>query len=585
MKPQKHPFHHAVVTVPVASLLAAPDDHSPVVTQVILGEAVRVAELGPGTAPEFVEIETSEGYRGWARVAALRSTTAADALYARNGVVAEVTSLHANVYREPSFTSAAPIFTIPLGTRLEPAPRERREGRFLQIRLPSGAAGFICEDDITILDLQQKRAPRGPQAQVELGRRLLGAPYTWGGRTPAGFDCSGLVQFLYERDGTLLPRDAWQQCFLEPRLHPVEPANALAGDLLFFGNTDRIDHVAMRLDANGELLESTRHGRPGVKITNLAATPHLQQTLRYARRLVPDGMAPPAAAPALPLLQKIDALRDRAQTQNARLAFYYYDLTRGQAIERAADEKYYPASTFKTAVYLELLRRADAGQLRLDDTILFVNDFRSALDGSRFSIEISEDQDLFILPYLNKNVSLGELGRQMMVRSSNLATNALLGYLGAESIQQLCQQIHAEDTRVVRGIEDARARESGIENQTTARSLGRILEACVQDVPGLRLSAPTRAILLKTLLDQFYHDGIPDGIPAQAGARVGHKSGLTSTTKHDSAFVILPNGITYILVVLVQSNSGMLREEFARELISEASRACWEHAIAPPQTR
>ena len=73
---------------------------------------------------------------------------------------------------------------------------------------------------------------------------MLGAPYRYGGRTPAGFDCSGLVGYAYSRAGRRdLPRSA---AALYQRAEPVPLERILPGDLLFFTfGGDRIRHVAV----------------------------------------------------------------------------------------------------------------------------------------------------------------------------------------------------------------------------------------------------------------------------------------------------------------------------------------------------
>ena len=101
------------------------------------------------------------------------------------------------------------------------------------------------------------RGPFGPGAlldpavarvqAVELARGEIGVPYVWGGANPrAGFDCSGLVQWVYLQMGTNLPRTAQQQFDATSRLNRdrLRP-----GDLVFFAGTvpspDRITHVGI----------------------------------------------------------------------------------------------------------------------------------------------------------------------------------------------------------------------------------------------------------------------------------------------------------------------------------------------------
>jgi cell wall-associated NlpC family hydrolase len=74
--------------------------------------------------------------------------------------------------------------------------------------------------------------------------QMVGVPYQWGGSTPEGFDCSGLVQFAYSNAGLRLPRTAAEQM---EAAKPLTLENAEAGDLLFFRDGRRTSHVAIYL--------------------------------------------------------------------------------------------------------------------------------------------------------------------------------------------------------------------------------------------------------------------------------------------------------------------------------------------------
>jgi cell wall-associated NlpC family hydrolase len=78
--------------------------------------------------------------------------------------------------------------------------------------------------------------------------RFEGAPYQWGGITPWGVDCSGMVQAAFGLHGLPLPRDAWQQAETGAAADPSPEALA-PGDLLFFSSRDdrRVTHVAIAL--------------------------------------------------------------------------------------------------------------------------------------------------------------------------------------------------------------------------------------------------------------------------------------------------------------------------------------------------
>jgi cell wall-associated NlpC family hydrolase len=85
-------------------------------------------------------------------------------------------------------------------------------------------------------------------------RRFGGLPYVWGGRSPKGFDCSGLVQFVYALHGVDLPRDSDEQ------FEAGRPVQAIApGDLLFFGHPElaRIYRGAKRVLPQGPAVQSS----------------------------------------------------------------------------------------------------------------------------------------------------------------------------------------------------------------------------------------------------------------------------------------------------------------------------------------
>lgn len=74
--------------------------------------------------------------------------------------------------------------------------------------------------------------------------QMVGVPYAWGGSSPAGFDCSGLVQYAYSNAGLHVPRTAAAQM---DAAAPLTLENAQAGDLLFFRDGSRTSHVAIYL--------------------------------------------------------------------------------------------------------------------------------------------------------------------------------------------------------------------------------------------------------------------------------------------------------------------------------------------------
>lgn len=91
-------------------------------------------------------------------------------------------------------------------------------------------------------------APADPVAANAVLMRaisLVGTPYRWGGNTPeSGFDCSGLVNYVY-RDVLSLSLPRTSRALAEYQGKRIQPERLAPGDLVFFGNGDAVNHVGI----------------------------------------------------------------------------------------------------------------------------------------------------------------------------------------------------------------------------------------------------------------------------------------------------------------------------------------------------
>ncbi len=216
-------------------------------SQVLYGERVRVT---PDTASRngLCHIKTErDGYEGWV----LRTDFKGEGEGEGKTVVAvlPVTALWAQLYPAPDFKTV-PVLRIPCNALV----------RVLSSGNPAPDHGFLETEDGLYIHHSQI-APLPPGATLEaLAKRFAYAPYQYGGRTPDGIDCTGLIQVCLQllRPEMFCRRDTDMQ--IED--FPDAPAGAeiLPGDLLYFEG-----HVAIYL-GDGQLVHATaRTMRCGVE--------------------------------------------------------------------------------------------------------------------------------------------------------------------------------------------------------------------------------------------------------------------------------------------------------------------------------
>lgn len=107
-------------------------------------------------------------------------------------------------------------------------------------------------------------AVQGHHPATEIATRMLGKPYRYGGASPTGFDCSGLVYYAYHKAGYKVPRTSEQQ--YKDSL-PVKSDHMKEGDLLFFRIEGKVSHVGVYL-GNNRFIHAPSSGKR-VLITSL----------------------------------------------------------------------------------------------------------------------------------------------------------------------------------------------------------------------------------------------------------------------------------------------------------------------------
>jgi beta-lactamase class A len=268
---------------------------------------------------------------------------------------------------------------------------------------------------------------------------------------------------------------------------------------------------------------------------------------------------------------KLEAkIRELAAASGAEtVAVAFRDLATGREVLINPAVSFHAASTMKVPVMLEVYRQAREGRLKLDEAVPVKNEFKSIADGSTFSVSPADDSEQTLYKKIGGTMAVRELLRLMITESSNLATNIIIERVTAARVMDLMRSLGARDMKVLRGVEDGKAFELGMNNTTTARDLALLLRAIAE---GRAVSRDASREMTEVLLAQKFNEGIPAGLPANA--KVAHKTGSITKINHDAGLIYLPGRRKpYVLVVLVR---GLAEESSAHKLIADISRAVYE---------
>ena len=282
-----------------------------------------------------------------------------------------------------------------------------------------------------------------------------------------------------------------------------------------------------------------------------------------------------ATAAVIAIAQSRDSLLERIQARisadsGVQVGLAYVDLASGDTLFLNADTSFHAASTMKVPVMIELFRRANTGSFRMDQGLLLVNQFSSLADGSPYALDLGSDSDSSLYHRIGERVRVDTLLRLMITRSSNFATNTLITLVGADAVTRTMRSLGAQRIQVLRGVEDGKAFEKGLNNTTTARDLAIILRA-IQE--GRAASPSATREMLGILRAQEFNEKIPAGLPA--GTPVAHKTGEITAVSHDAAIVYPPGRRPYVLVVLTR---GIADGSKSARLIADISAIVYAHS-------
>lgn len=258
------------------------------------------------------------------------------------------------------------------------------------------------------------------------------------------------------------------------------------------------------------------------------------------------------------------AIQQRITAFGAEVAVYFKTLDGKAEWSVRPDDVFHAASTMKIPVLIELFRQVQQGKVRLDDKIVVKNEFHSIVDGSPYKLSASDDSEATLYKAEGQTRTLRDLCELMITVSSNFATNLIIEKLGVENIRATVHALGADGVVVLRGVEDGKAFEKGLNNTATARGLAILLEAIAK---GTAVDATSSQEMIAILKRQKFNEGIPAGVPS--GVPVAHKTGEITKIHHDAAIVFAWR--PYVLVILVRGladikQSAALMAQISREL-------------------
>jgi hypothetical protein len=209
-----------VCTAPRVALRNGPDATAEAVSELLFGEGFEIVEVKAGFA---LGRSLHDRYIGWAPFDAL-ALPGAEPTH-------RITARRAPVFAGASI-KAAVTMELPFGARV---------------------AGTLAEDFLALAGggfVHRRHVEGAPANRFAAATLFADAPYLWGGRSPDGVDCSGLVQQALATEGISLRRDTDLQVAMG---EPVKFAAREAGDLVFWPG-----HVGLLL-AGGQLCHANAH--------------------------------------------------------------------------------------------------------------------------------------------------------------------------------------------------------------------------------------------------------------------------------------------------------------------------------------
>lgn len=279
----------ATVSIPVTCMRTSPKHAAEQSSQAVLGTPMEIISQ----EGDWYQVRTPDNYTGYIRGNTLcaMSRKEADEWKSTERVVCR--DWCARLYdKDGNPTGYAPYGSVFL--RLG----ESADG-FVPVGI--GEMRYLIKTDdvwLTTREWLESTSSAGAAEVIATAYTMMGAPYLWGGTSSLAPDCSGFTQIAFKAAGMLLPRDTYMQVKCGEEVASLE--DAVPGDLIFFGNNGRVNHVAIYL-GNYRIIHSSGyvHVR-ALKSGDPEYKPYTDTILAIRRVLQTPSTVPGECSPGVP---------------------------------------------------------------------------------------------------------------------------------------------------------------------------------------------------------------------------------------------------------------------------------------------
>ena len=226
---------HGIVNISTVPIRESPSHTSQMIDQAILGNSLKILH----ELDDWYLIQTHYDYAGWITKSSVYRCDLNKIKKWNLQAKYQVNKIHSVIYSDSNKSSDVISYLV-MNNRLK---RDISFSEWAKVILPDDRFGFMQKADLKDMEVKIPNT-KFRKNIFKIAMSMKGIPYLWGGNSSKGNDCSGFTQTVYNASGFLIPRDARQQAELGII---IDPKDAKIGDLFFFGDGERVTHVAISI--------------------------------------------------------------------------------------------------------------------------------------------------------------------------------------------------------------------------------------------------------------------------------------------------------------------------------------------------